>query len=94
MALSVAKMNACSVATRPSSKRKSSDAGRQQEDAERLQPEQHGEPARHEQDDQVAGEDVGEESNGEMDMPYWSFHASKSRLSRTLAASFTKPMPK
>jgi len=39
------------------------DAGREQEDAERLQPEQHGEPARHEQDDQVTGEDVREESD-------------------------------
>src|SRR5215210_3474304 len=46
------------------------DAERQREDAERLQPEQHGEAAGHEQDDQVAGEDVGEETDGERQEPH------------------------
>src|ERR671921_751587 len=46
------------------------DAGRDDDDPERLDPEQHGEPAGHEQDDQVAGEDVGEETYGERDQPH------------------------
>src|SRR6476469_6297383 len=37
------------------------DAERQREHAEHLEAEQHRQPAGHEQDDQVAGEDVGEE---------------------------------
>src|SRR5215210_996414 len=39
-------------------------AGRESEDAQDLEAEQHREPAGHEQDDQVAGEDVGEQSYG------------------------------
>src|SRR3954452_8727090 len=37
--------------------------------AERRQAEQHDEPAAHEQDEQVAGEDVGEESDAQRDDP-------------------------
>ena len=70
MAVSVAKMNACSVATRPTSKRKIAMPDRDDDHAERLDAEQHGEAAGHEQDDQVAGEDVGEETNGERDEPH------------------------
>ena len=67
MAVRVAKMNACRVATRPTSKAKSSDAEREREDAEHLHAEQHGQAAGHEEDDQVPREDVGEETNGERD---------------------------
>ena len=70
MADSVAKMNACRVATSPTSKRKRAIAERQREDAEDLEAEQHGQAAGHEQDDQVAGEDVGEESYGEREQPH------------------------
>src|SRR4051794_15836302 len=46
------------------------DPRRDDHDAERLDAEQHGEPARHEQDDQVPGEDVGEKTDGERDQPH------------------------
>src|SRR5215211_7252119 len=46
------------------------DAERQREHAEDLEAQQHREPAGHEEDDQVAGEDVGEESNGERQQPH------------------------
>src|SRR5918999_3033455 len=46
------------------------DAERDDDHAERLDPEQHRKSAGHEQDDQVAGEDVGEETNGERDQPH------------------------
>src|SRR3954453_2528025 len=45
-------------------------AGREREDAQDLETQQHREPAGHEQDDQVAGEDVGEKSNGEREQPH------------------------
>src|SRR5688500_13597629 len=39
------------------------DTDRQRDEAEHLEAQQHGEAARHEEDDQVAGEDVGEETD-------------------------------
>src|SRR3954468_6429621 len=45
-------------------------AGRQGEDPEHLEAEQHGEAAGHEEDDQVTGEDVGEQSYGEREQPH------------------------
>src|SRR5215217_5260777 len=41
----------------------------QREHAEELEAQQDGEPAGHEEDDQVAGEDVGEQSHGERHEP-------------------------
>ncbi len=55
-------MNACRAATRPTSKANSSDAERDREPAQRGDAEDHGERAGHEQDDQVPGEDVGEQT--------------------------------
>src|SRR5215211_4818637 len=46
------------------------DPDREGEPAEHLDAEQDGEAAGHEEDDQVAGEDVGEESYGERDQPH------------------------
>src|SRR5215218_4807993 len=46
------------------------DAGGDDDHAQRLDPEQHGEAAGHEQDDQVPGEDVGEQTNGERDQAH------------------------
>src|SRR3954462_4303611 len=46
------------------------DPERERHPAQRLEAEQHREPAGHEQDDQVAGEDVGEETYGEADQPH------------------------
>src|SRR3954449_7581831 len=43
---------------------------RERDPAQHLDPEQHDEAAGHEQDDQVAGEDVGEETYGEADQPH------------------------
>ena len=63
-------MNACSVATRPTSKRKKTNASGKVSGAEGREAEQDGEPAAHEQEQQVAGEDVGEESHGERDEPH------------------------
>src|SRR5215210_7396472 len=45
-------------------------AEREREHAEELEPQQDGEPAGHEEDDQVAGEDVGEQSHGERYEPH------------------------
>ena len=70
MALSMAKMNACRVATRPSSKRKRITPSGSVKTPSGLEPEQHGEAAGHEQDDQVAGEDVGEETYGEREQAH------------------------
>src|SRR5688500_2061024 len=39
------------------------DTDRQRDEAEHLEAQQYGEAARHEEDDQVAGEDVGEETD-------------------------------
>src|SRR5688572_32402922 len=39
-------------------------------DSQRREAQQNGEPAAHEQDQQVAGEDVGEKSHGERDEPH------------------------
>src|SRR5688500_15994494 len=39
------------------------DPDRQRDEAEHLEAQQHGEAARHEEDDQVAGEDVGEKTD-------------------------------
>src|SRR6476469_3819962 len=47
-----------------------SDRERQRDPPERLDPQQHREAAGHEQDDQVAGEDVGEKTDGERDEPH------------------------
>src|ERR1700729_1142852 len=46
------------------------DRKRQGEPAQERQPEQHRESAGHEQDDQVAGQDVGEESDGQGEQPH------------------------
>src|SRR5829696_6708883 len=40
------------------------------DDAQRFDAQQHHQAAGHEQDDEVAGEDVGEETNGERDQPH------------------------
>ena len=94
--MSVAKMNACSVATRPTSKRKRATPNGQREDAERLEPEQHREPAGHEQDDQVAGEDVGEETNGEREQPHevreQLEHEERDRRRRRVTPSGIRPL--
>src|ERR687888_176890 len=45
-------------------------AQRERDPAQHLEPEQHGEAAGHEQDDQVTGEDVGEKTYGERDQPH------------------------
>src|SRR5918996_5249589 len=54
------------------------DPERQREGAEELEAEDHRQAARHEEDDQVAGEDVGEETYGERDQP----HEVRQRLER------------
>src|SRR5215210_2207629 len=46
------------------------DGDRKRDPAERREPEQHREPAAHEQDEQVAGEDVREQSDRERDDPH------------------------
>ena len=63
-------MNACRAATRPTS-----NANRRMPNGIVNQPsagdaEQHGERARHEQDDQVAGEDVGEQTDRQRQDPH------------------------
>src|SRR3954462_12854490 len=50
---------------------------RQGEPADRLEAQQHRQAAGHEEDDQVAGEDVGEETNGQRDEPYEVRHEFK-----------------
>ena len=70
MDVSVAKMKACSVAIRPTSRMKKAIATGKRDPAERRDPEQHGQPAAHEQDQQVAGEDVGEQSHRQRDDPH------------------------
>ena len=62
-------MKACRSAISTTSKRKNGDRHRQREDAERREAEQHHEAAAHEQDQQVAGEDVGEQSHRQRDDP-------------------------
>ena len=56
-------MNACRVATRPTSKMKKAIAIGSVMTPSAAMPEQHDQAAAHEQDQQVAGEDVGEESD-------------------------------
>src|SRR4029450_12717897 len=46
------------------------DAQRERHPAQRLETEQDREAAGHEEDDQVAGEDVGEKTDGEADQPH------------------------
>src|SRR3954452_18032853 len=46
------------------------DAERQREPADERRAQQHREAAGHEEDDQVAGEDVGEETDAERDQPH------------------------
>ncbi len=67
MAVRVEKINACRVAIRPTSKMKKKKASGKVSAPEGGDPEQHGEATAHEEQQQVAGEDVGEESNGERD---------------------------
>ena len=63
-------MNACRVAIRPSSKMKNRKASGKVSAPERGEAEQHGQPTAHEQEQQVAGEDVGEESYRERDQAH------------------------
>ena len=63
MDVSVAKMKAWSVAIRPTSSMKKAIAIGRVIQPSAAMPEQHREPAAHEQDQQVAGEDVGEQSH-------------------------------
>ena len=61
-------MNACSVATRPTSNTKKTKAiGKVS--APGGEPKQNCQAAAHEQEQQVPGEDVGKKSNGEADQP-------------------------
>ncbi len=56
-------MNACRAATRPTSKANSRIPNGSVNQAERGDAEDHGERSGHEQDDQMAGEDVREQTN-------------------------------
>ena len=62
-------MNACRVATSATSKRKNGIAIASVITPSAEQPQQDDEAAGHEQDQQVAGEDVGEQSHGQRDDP-------------------------
>ena len=60
-------MKAWRVAIRPTSRRKKRNASGQGDEAQRSDPEQDGEATAHEQEQEVAGQDVGEKSNRERD---------------------------
>ena len=63
-------MNACRAATRPTSKTKMITPNGSVNQPIAETPEHDGERAGHEQDDQVAGEDVGEQTNREREDPH------------------------